>query len=65
MWLTPHYFQIQNRIRKSQLLLQQGYSVVFTASEIGFYDQSHFVKSFRKVFGISPLEYIYSLFNKY
>lgn len=59
--LTPHFFQIQNRIRKAQHLLQEGYSVTDTAMEMGFYDQSHFDKAFRNIMGISPKEYLESL----
>lgn len=59
--LTPHYFQIQNRIRKSQYLLRQGESIADTAVEMGFYDQSHFDKSFRSITGISPIEYVNSI----
>lgn len=55
--LTPHCFHIQNRIRKAQQLLQQGWKVIDVAAEMGFYDQSHFDKAFRKIVGISPNEY--------
>ena len=59
--LTPHYFQIQNRVRKAQHLLQKGISVADTAAEMGFYDQSHFDKAFHSILGISPKEYVESL----
>ena len=58
--MTPHQFQIQNRIRKSQKLLNDEKSVVEVSYEMGFYDQSHFDKSFYKIVGISPTEYIHS-----
>lgn len=61
--LTPHKFQIQSRIRKSQHLLLMGKSVADTAILTGFYDQSHFDKYFRKIVGISPTEYISSVRN--
>lgn len=59
--LTPHYFHIQNRIRKAQKLLRDGHSVADTAVEMGFYDQSHFDKTFHSIMGISPREYLKSL----
>ncbi len=59
--LTPHSFHIQNRIRKAQHLLQEGHSITDTALEMGFFDQSHFDKAFRKILGISPSEYVASL----
>lgn len=60
MGLTPHYFQIQNRIRKAQNLLCKGNKISYVAVETGFYDQSHFIKEFRKIVGMSPSEYISS-----
>ncbi|MBC3886736.1 helix-turn-helix domain-containing protein [Acetobacterium paludosum] len=59
--LSPHRFQIQNRIRKSQHLLQNGAGLTETALAMGFYDQSHFIKYFKKIVGITPSEYIDSL----
>lgn len=61
--LTPHKYQIQTRIRKSQRLLLMGKSVADTAILTGFFDQSHFDKYFKKIVGISPTEYISSVSN--
>lgn len=58
--MTPHQFGIQNRIRKSQGMLDEEKTVSRIAAEMGFYDQSHFDKAFRKIVGISPSEYIHS-----
>ncbi len=58
--MTPHQFCIQNRIRKSQGLLDEKKTVSRIAAEMGFYDQSHFDKAFRKIVGISPSEYVHS-----
>ena len=58
--MTPHQFCIQNRIRKSQGLLDAEKTVGEISAEMGFYDQSHFDKAFRKIVGISPSEYIRS-----
>lgn len=58
--MTPHQFCIQNRIRKSQGLLDEEKTVSRIAAEMGFYDQSHFVKAFQRVVGISPSEYVHS-----
>lgn len=58
--ITPHQFCIQNRIRKSQGLLDEEKIVSRIAAEMGFYDQSHFDKAFQKIVGISPSEYIHS-----
>lgn len=58
--MTPHQFCIQNRIRKSQGLLDEEKTISRIAAEMGFYDQSHFDKAFQKIVGISPSEYIHS-----
>lgn len=58
--MTPHQFCIQNRIRKSQRMLDEDKTISGIAAEIGFYDQSHFDKAFRRIVGISPSEYVYS-----
>ena len=57
--LTPHSFQIQNRIRKAQRLLSGNSraSVTQVALATGFYDQSHFIKSFKRLVGVSPSRY--------
>jgi len=59
--LTPHNFQIQNRIRKSQHLLGEGWRIADAAVALGFYDQSHFIKYFKNIVGLTPSEYIDSL----
>lgn len=58
--LTPHKFQLQCRIRKAQELLESGMKVVDVATAVGFYDQSHLCRVFKKQLGISPEEYIKS-----
>lgn len=58
--MTPHQFCIQNRIRKSQGLLDEEKTVGRIAAEMGFYDQSHFDKAFQRIVGISPSEYVHS-----
>ena len=55
--MTPHRFCIQNRIRKSQGMLDEEKSISGIAAEMGFYDQSHFDKAFQRIVGISPSEY--------
>ena len=58
--LTPHKFHLQNRIRKAQTLLFTSQSITETSVNTGFYDQSHFDRSFKNIVGISPTEYLAS-----
>ncbi len=55
--LTPHQFQIQNRIRKAQRLIHETGTITEVALAMGFCDQSHFIKQFEKYVGLPPLAY--------
>lgn len=58
--LTPHQFQLQNRVRKAQRLLHQTNKITEVALEAGFCDQSHFIKQFEKIVRLTPSKYITS-----
>lgn len=55
--LTPHQFQLQNRIRKAQHLLSETDTITAVAMTTGFCDQSHFIKQFEKIVGLTPSDY--------
>lgn len=55
--LTPHQFQIQNRIRKAQRLIPTAATLTEVALSTGFCDQSHFIKQFEKYVGLTPSAY--------
>lgn len=55
--LTPHQFQIQNRVRKAQHMLNNIDSITEVALTTGFYDQSHFIKHFERYVGLTPTAY--------
>ncbi|WKY43902.1 AraC family transcriptional regulator [Eubacteriaceae bacterium ES2] len=55
--LTPHQFQLQNRIRKGQRLIIDADTIAEVALATGFCDQSHFIKQFEKHFGLTPSIY--------
>lgn len=52
--LTPRQFQIQNRVRKAQRLLNLPISIAEVALTCGFFDQSHLIRHFKKIVGLSP-----------
>ncbi|MEH6471399.1 MAG: AraC family transcriptional regulator [Halopseudomonas sp.] len=54
---SPHAFQLDQRIKKAKSLLQQGCSLVDTASLLGFADQSHFQRNFKKRLAVTPKQY--------
>lgn len=55
--LTPHQFQIQNRVRKAQRLLSGVDNITEVALTTGFCDQSHFIKHFERYVGLTPTVY--------
>lgn len=55
--MTPHKFQIQNRVRKAQRMIEKDEPLAVIAMDLGFYDQSHFIKCFKGIVGLTPSEY--------
>jgi len=52
--LTPHAFHIQARIRGAQQQLRNGVPPAQVAANLGFADQSHFIRQFRRYVGTTP-----------
>lgn len=59
--IPPHAYQYLVRITKAKKLLRKGESVINVSLEMGFVDQSHFHKWFKKVVGITPGQYLKTL----
>lgn len=58
MDMTPHQFQIQNRVKKAtRLLIDTDKKIETICRECGFYDKSHFKRNFRRLLGMTPYEY--------
>jgi AraC-like DNA-binding protein len=55
--LPPHAYQTWLRIRYAKWLLCQGKDPASIAVEVGFFDQSHFIKVFKRFVGIAPGKY--------
>ncbi|MCL2022584.1 MAG: AraC family transcriptional regulator [Betaproteobacteria bacterium] len=55
--LTPHRFQIQNRLRHARRACLSAASLTDLALHVGFYDQSHFIREFRRATGVTPGQY--------
>jgi len=55
--LPPHSYQIHLRIERSLPLLRQGMNLSHVAETIGFNDQSHFIRHFKRVMGVTPGQY--------
>jgi len=57
MNLTPHSYLLNVKINRAKEFLKNGYSIVDTALECGFFDQSRFHKNFVKIVATTPKEY--------
>ncbi len=56
--MSPHAYQVQLRVKHACRLLRTGASCAETASAVGFADQSHLARHFRRVMGVAPREYM-------
>ena len=57
--MTPHSFIINQKITQARKMMKKSKNTTLAsiAKEVGFYDQSHFSKSFKKVLGVNPSAY--------
>ncbi|WP_206617922.1 helix-turn-helix domain-containing protein [Hahella sp. KA22] len=56
--MTPQAWLLRLRLEQACALLTQGsLSIAHIAQRVGFYDQSHFNRSFRQAFGVAPSGY--------
>jgi len=54
---TPHAFQLDQRINRAKQLLKSGHSIAQVAQQLGFSDQSHFQRNFKKRHAVIPSIY--------
>lgn len=52
--VPPHTYQLQLRISRGRELVAAGAPVVEAAARLGFADQSHFTRHFRRLLGVAP-----------
>ncbi|OEF27738.1 AraC family transcriptional regulator [Vibrio rumoiensis] len=55
--ITPHAVQLVMRVNLAKSLLKEGQSIASIATDLGFVDQSHFYRNFKKIVAATPLEY--------
>jgi AraC-like DNA-binding protein len=55
--LPPHAFQVHVRVERARALLQEGMSPANAAARVGFADQSHFTRHFKRIMRVTPAEY--------
>jgi AraC-like DNA-binding protein len=62
--LTPHLYLEQVRINHAGQLLRSGASIIDAALHVGFTDQSHLTRHFKKLTGITPGKYLAAITSK-
>jgi AraC-like DNA-binding protein len=55
--VPPHVYQTSKRIERAKVLLRDGRSSADVALEVGFFDQSHLNRHFKRLVGISSASY--------
>lgn len=56
--LTPHAWQLDQRIQRARGLLDQGMGLAEAALHLGFADQSHFQRAFKQRVATTPGDYL-------
>ena len=55
--LPPHLYLNQVRVRRARELIDAGAPLAQTAVQVGYSDQSHLNRQFKRIFGITPGQY--------
>ncbi|BAL24857.1 helix-turn-helix transcriptional regulator [Azoarcus sp. KH32C] len=56
--VSPYRYVCEVRVRHAQRMMAQGFRLTDVASEVGFFDQSHLARHFKRSCGMTPREYI-------
>jgi len=56
--IPPHVFQLQARVQRAKDLLQSGWSIAYVASSLGFADQAHFTRIFKRYTLVTPGQFV-------
>jgi AraC family transcriptional regulator len=55
--LAPHQYVIRQRVERASELLQRGHSsIAHVARDVGFADQSHLHRHFKRLLGVNPAD---------
>ena len=55
--ITPHQYLVRYRVEKASRMLLDGEAIAEVAAQVGFTDQSHMTRHFKKVLGVTPSQY--------
>lgn len=57
MGMTPHAYLTHVRVLRARALLRMGYPIAQAAVNVGFVDQSHLHRHFKRIVGVTPGQY--------
>ena len=55
--MPPHRYIRALRVKRAQALLRDGVPAAIVAGEVGFYDQSHLARCFKRVCNMTPSQF--------
>jgi AraC-like DNA-binding protein len=55
--VSPFHYQTQVRVDRARKLLRAGRPIADAAIEVGFVDQSHLTRHFKRIVGVTPGQY--------
>jgi len=55
--VSPYRYVCLVRVRQAQAMMEQGQRPTEIASEVGFFDQSHLARHFKRLCGMTPRQY--------
>ena len=58
--LPPHAYQLCLRVTRARRMLLEGAPPADVAAHCGFVDQSHFNRHFKRIMGVTPMQYVAS-----
>jgi AraC-like DNA-binding protein len=61
--IPPHAYQTQVRVERGKFLISQGLAIDQAATEVGFFDQSHFTNHFKRLLGFTPGAYRHNVMD--
>ena len=56
--ITPHSYIIETRLKRARELLALGQPAAEVAIEVGFFDQSHLIRHFKRRLGRTPRQHV-------
>lgn len=62
--LTPHAYLMNAKINKAKDLINKGVKISDVYFLLGFFDQSHFIRTFKKIVAVTPKQYQDRILNK-